>query len=355
MSERQTSQRQMSTYCQRKSTASQKGRRRRKHNVDKKRESRPITPLGKWRRIVTTVHRILWKRGIPVEIRVMIMEWVHVIPIMENTRQMEEMCKFTVRKWDYNGMEETEWEEDLTRPMERQSTPSKNVLEFIPCRKHGEIKRFTKSDKLKSVVPWVHGKKHGIKYIYDIYQGGVRRKIPYDNGVKHGVESRYSVGSTNPNTIPWVHGKKHGVERTYYCTGDKLSETPWSNGIRHGVEQQWFLSGGLAAKTPWNHGCRNGTVVEFLSSGVTLHKTEYVNDIKHGVEIRRSVCSGDLLYSGRWKNGQKHGTTEKWYAKDQPKSRVEYVTGQKVGEYKKWDKRGKLIRPREERQSANTS
>ena len=57
--------------------------------------------------------------------------------------------------------------------------------------KNGEIRQYTKSDKLKTVVNYDNGIKHGISYLYHDDGKTVFLAMPYNQGKREGTSKKY--------------------------------------------------------------------------------------------------------------------------------------------------------------------
>ncbi len=93
-----------------------------------------------------------------------------------------------------------------------------------------KIKKSYYSDgSIKSEVPIVEGKRHGIaKNFYS--DGTVSHKVVYENGLRHGASKWYYETGELYRETPYVKGKMEGIRKKYYRNGNLKAEIPFRNG-----------------------------------------------------------------------------------------------------------------------------
>ena len=92
----------------------------------------------------------------------------------------------------------------------------------------------------------------------------------------------------------YKNGKLDGLQKTWYETGELLSESNFKNGFLHGESTNWYKNGQKKSEGTYGHGER------FLSDSV-LHGpwTEWYEN-------------GQMKREGLYVNGMRHYTWEKW-------------------------------------------
>ena len=92
----------------------------------------------------------------------------------------------------------------------------------------------------------------------------------------------------------YKNGKLDGLQKTWYETGELLSESNFKNGLLHGESTNWYKNGQKKSEGTYGHGYR------FLSDSV-LHGlwTEWYEN-------------GQMKREGLYLNGMRHYTWEKW-------------------------------------------
>lgn len=109
--------------------------------------------------------------------------------------------------------------------------------------KHGEIKQYTKSNKLKTIVN-------------------------YDNGIKQGTSYLYhDDGETILLAMPYNKGKREGTSMKYYETGQLYASTSYQNDVLHGPRKLYYSSGQLKAEINYGYGNPGLGTVEYLLDG----------------------------------------------------------------------------------------
>ncbi|WP_420318458.1 toxin-antitoxin system YwqK family antitoxin [Ekhidna sp.] len=128
-----------------------------------------------------------------------------------------------------------------------------------PIVKHGEIRQFTKDNKLKTVVNYNQGIKHGTSYLY------------------------HDDGETILLAMPYVNGKREGASKKYYENGKLYAATSYKNDKLDGIRKIYYSNGKLKAKINYGFGYPGIGTKEFLLDGTAKNsisiKTRNEGDI----------------------------------------------------------------------------
>lgn len=109
--------------------------------------------------------------------------------------------------------------------------------------KNGEVKQFTTSGKLKTIVNYDHGIKHGISYLY------------------------HEDGETVFLAMPYERGKREGISKKYFTSGEIYAETSYENDRLHGFRKLYFQSGQLKAIIDYGYGFPGIGIQEYFTNG----------------------------------------------------------------------------------------
>ncbi len=94
--------------------------------------------------------------------------------------------------------------------------------------KHGRFESKDSNGKLKSVVNYQYGKKHGISYLY-YPNGKVHLEMPYNTNMREGVSKKYYKSGELYATTPYVNNKIEGLRKTYFESGKVRASVPYYN------------------------------------------------------------------------------------------------------------------------------
>ncbi len=88
--------------------------------------------------------------------------------------------------------------------------------------------------------------------------GKIKSKVPYVDGKKHGLERRWNEKGVIYSKTTWVDGKKHGLLTYRHENGDKYWVETLREGERHGLKRWWWESGKQELQVTENNGERQG-------------------------------------------------------------------------------------------------
>lgn len=114
--------------------------------------------------------------------------------------------------------------------------------------KHGEVRQYTKSNKLKTIVNYEHGQKHGTSYLYHDDGKTILLAMPYERGKREGVSKKYYENGQLYAATSYHEDRLHGLRKLYYSTGQLKAEIPYGYGFP-GIGATEFLIDGKEKKS----------------------------------------------------------------------------------------------------------
>lgn len=116
---------------------------------------------------------------------------------------------------------------DQIKTMETNKSPNEKVDKK---KRNGEVISKHANGKVRSVVNYKDGVKHGIAK--DFYETGVQRlEINYQDGKKHGQYKMFYEDGTLYKEANYLEDRLHGVEKVFRENGTIMSEAPFKNGF----------------------------------------------------------------------------------------------------------------------------
>lgn len=143
--------------------------------------------------------------------------------------------------------------------------------------KHGEVRQYTQDQRLKTIVN-------------------------YDNGIKHGTSYLYHEdGKTVLLAMPYVIGKREGVSRKYYEDGQLYASTSYENDKLHGPRKTYYSNGQLKSVVNYGYGYPGIGTEEFLLDGTKKSEIKILFKKKGNLfELSTSEeCSEGKYYIGK--------------------------------------------------------
>ena len=117
--------------------------------------------------------------------------------------------------------------------------------------------------------------------------------------------------------VPYKNGLREGLAREYYPGGKLRAETPYKDGARHGTEKRYFENGALQAEKPYAYDKLNGLERYFYPSGKTQWEMPYTDGRKNGLE-RRYDEDGTLREEVTWADNKQQGQARTFAAAAKP-------------------------------------
>ncbi len=162
---------------------------------------------------------------------------------------------------------------DVTEIFAEKNAPTKNERKV----KDGEVKQYTKDKRLKTIVN-------------------------YDNGIKHGTSYLYhNDGKTVLLAMPYNKGKREGTSKKYYQNGKLYAATSYENDLLHGPRKLYYSTGQLKAVINYGYGKPGIGTEEYLKNGSKKKENSIVTS-KRGNTIRLSTaedCKESKFYIGK--------------------------------------------------------
>ncbi|MEO1255527.1 MAG: hypothetical protein AAFY41_11705 [Bacteroidota bacterium] len=115
--------------------------------------------------------------------------------------------------------------------------------------KHGEFKKYTSDKKLKTIVNYDNGTKHGFSYLYHNDGKTVLLAMPYQNGKREGISKKYFESGVLYASTSYKNDLLHGPRKTYYSSGKLKSVLNYGSG-KVGLGTKEYLLDGQLKETP---------------------------------------------------------------------------------------------------------
>ncbi|MEP1033080.1 hypothetical protein [Ekhidna sp.] len=141
----------------------------------------------------------------------------------------------------------------------------------------GEIRQYTRDKRLKTIVNYDKGIKHGTSYLY------------------------HDDGETVMLAIPYNQGKREGTSKKYYKNGKLYAETAYQNDLLHGPRKLYYTTGQLKAIINYGNGNPGLGTIEYLLDGSKKNDNKILAT-KAGNRIKLSTskaCKESKFYIGK--------------------------------------------------------
>ena len=190
-------------------------------------------------------------------------------------------------------------------------------------------------------------------YINDLAEG---KWNYYHNNSKLSSEGQFSKNlqegiwkSWHPNGIlseegNFKNGKKEGLWKQYHANGKLSSEGQYVNNLQEGNWKSWHPNGQLSAEGNMKFGKKEGLWKQHSDNGIILTSGSYLNDKKNGI-WKSNNLNGVITSEESYKNGIKDGIWITRHGNGVKSSEATYKEGTLVGEIKRFDEKGNLIKP----------
>lgn len=109
--------------------------------------------------------------------------------------------------------------------------------------KEGEVRQYTKDNKLRTIVNYEHGKKHGTSYLYHDDGETILLAMPYAYGSREGVSKKYYKNGQLYAATSYKNDKIHGPRKLYYSTGKLKAEIQYGFGYPGIGSREFYLDG----------------------------------------------------------------------------------------------------------------
>ena len=136
---------------------------------------------------------------------------------------------------------------------------------LVGCQNSGSKKEKVKTSKNDSIRVIT-------KHFNDHSSSPIEWKIPMKMDkegefVRNGTAMRYTKSGKIAEKIPYVMGKKEGVRLTYHSTGKVYKEQPYKNNKLNGICKRFDRQGKLTAEYPYKNGVPGTGLVEYTNLG----------------------------------------------------------------------------------------
>ncbi len=179
--------------------------------------------------------------------------------------------------------------------------------------------QFYENGNKKLVSYYKEGKLNG-EYRYYTKNNSLQQKKQFKDGLLDGTyQSFFGVGEELlESRVEYAEGEAQNTYYEYYPTGVVKSEISFLNGKNNGLERSYYLNGKISLESNSKDGYWNGTYKTYHPNG----NPKEIGQTNNG------------YYVGPWKTYYSNGILESEYFYDDE--------GQTNGEYKYYDKDGKL-------------
>ncbi|MEQ8904450.1 hypothetical protein [Ekhidna sp.] len=128
---------------------------------------------------------------------------------------------------------------DLSHIIAKRSNPTDTKR----APKHGEVRQYTKDQRLKTIVNYYQGIKHGTSYLYHDDGETILLAMPYINGKREGVSKKYYEDGQLYASTSYQDDKIHGPRKTYYSNGQLKSVVNYGYGYAGVGTEEYLLEG----------------------------------------------------------------------------------------------------------------
>ena len=134
---------------------------------------------------------------------------------------------------------------------------------------------------------------------------------------------------------------REGLTVNYHPGGNKFCECIYVNGVIHG-QFKHYENGKLRATCDYKNGIKNGVHMIYDNNMNMVSFTTYKHNMKNGM-YQKSYSNGIIEYVGEYKNDLRYGQWVRFYENGTICGEILYSFGKIVGQYKLWDKNGKIV------------
>ena len=142
----------------------------------------------------------------------------------------------------------------------------------------------------------------------------------YTNNLKNGIWKEWHSNGLLASSGTYISDQKNGYWKSYNAAGQLISDENYSNGKKNGLFNKYFENGKLMSSENYINEVKNGIWKTYNENGIVAKQESYKNGLKDGIWITRH------------NNGIKS-------------SEATYKDGALVGEFKRFDEKGNLIKP----------
>lgn len=160
---------------------------------------------------------------------------------------------------------------------------------FIDQRRHGEWKYYSAAGKLIKLESYKNGEKHGEWKTYSAQTEILLVDETFDNGLLHGVQKEYYITGDIKSITPYISGKRNGVGE-YYSTENILS----SRGMFHndaliGTWDYFDAAGKVRKSIEYEKSINKKCYLFFYQGNKTLKlnidSVLFIQKVENGIEL----------------------------------------------------------------------
>ncbi|MEO9485140.1 MAG: hypothetical protein ABJG47_16900 [Ekhidna sp.] len=111
--------------------------------------------------------------------------------------------------------------------------------------KHGEVRQYTKSKKLRTVVNYDQGIKHGTSYLYHDDGETILLAMPYNKGKREGTSMKYFESGVLYASTSYQNDRMHGPRKIHYSSGQLKAIINYGYGNPGTGTKEYLLDGTL--------------------------------------------------------------------------------------------------------------
>jgi antitoxin component YwqK of YwqJK toxin-antitoxin module len=154
------------------------------------------------------------------------------------------------------------------------------------------------------------------------------------------VKTYYDTGELL-SEVYMVNGKKNGIYKKYHKNGQLWMICSYIDDKKNGEYKRYWWSGQLKQICSYTDDKKNGESKYYHNNGQLWEICSYIDDKKNG-EFKSYYKNGQLWVICSYTNDKKNGIYKKYYDDGQLKEIGSHTNGKMNGEYKKYYRDGEL-------------
>ena len=227
---------------------------------------------------------------------------------------------------------------------------------------HGMETRYYGSGNVKMTVPFVSGERHGMAVLY-APDGFKQAEIPFVHGQVQGFDRRFNLLGRMTGAVKYVDDAPNDTILTFYPSNFVEAERKYTDILKqNGTDTRYWdagpndptptaadpdhpVRGPKLLEVPIVNDQKHGQAVSWDREGHKIGSLTYVEDQRHGMEIRYHVTeSGPPVRQAeyRWDHDRLMGMAQTWWKNGRRQSEFPTEDGHGSGIETRWDEAGKL-------------
>jgi len=244
----------------------------------------------------------------------------------------------------------------------------------VPAGHNGDFTTWWSDTQRREVGEYREGERHGEIRIY-YPDGSPKERATYVDGVPDGNRHMYHPGGVVAVAESVSEGKLDGERREFDLNGQLVSLQTWDVGQRSGPQLTWHANGSQSAEGKWKDDLPSGRWRRWDDEGRLLSEEWFWSADGRPVGTLETVIGvgGVVTAQGlkTWRGGHWHGWRTFWHDNGVQAGLVDYLDdertgrdlswsdtglpliegqrdgGRRVGIWKTYDERGRLVRTRD--------